>query len=299
MAVNADGRFRGEGSTPLEHAPDWLIVPDVITREAYERLGYPGERISVCGHPHYDHVRRKAQQFSSRDPAAFRREVLPLVPANKMVITFVCEPRCALNPALTARSPDYKLLGNSGSDFRGIIVLEELIDALELCSPRPALVVRLHPKNVQSDFAALAPKIDLFSSGGDPLEVVWASDLIVGMSSTLLLEAALLGKPVISIVPRDSDKSLLVSTAVGLTACLSSREQIRQVLSDFVAKQSLPETSMTHSEFFEPGALKRVQEFVSDLLNQSLIEFSDLFEDLNLSITMSEDYQRESSALRD
>jgi predicted glycosyltransferase len=43
---------------------------------------------------------------------------------------------------------------------------------------------------------------DLISEGGDPLELAYVSDIIVGMTTMLLFEASLLGKSVFSIIPR-------------------------------------------------------------------------------------------------
>ena len=54
-------------------------------------------------------------------------------------------------------------------------------------------------------------EFDYFSQKELPLEVVYASDLVVGMTSMLLYEAALMGKVCLSIMPRSIEKAWLPS----------------------------------------------------------------------------------------
>ena len=48
---NADRRFRGATDDPLAHVPDWLLVPDEATRDAYVALGFDPAQGRGCRAP--------------------------------------------------------------------------------------------------------------------------------------------------------------------------------------------------------------------------------------------------------
>jgi hypothetical protein len=238
--ANSDHRFRGRSCQPLAHAPDWLLVPDQATADAFAALGYPPGRAVVCGHPHYQAVRAVSARLASQDRSQVRRAVLPEAALPRQVVVFAAEISDGLNPAQYQRSPEYTLAGRGGSTARTAIVLEELLDALPLLRPRPYLVLRMHPKNHPDEFAAYAAEIDHVSRGGSPLELLHAADLVVGMTSMLLLEASLLDRLTLSIVPRPAERDWLPTTRSGLTPCATRREELRALLPQLLAVPSAP-----------------------------------------------------------
>jgi hypothetical protein len=226
-ATNAAYRFRGVGTNPLAHAPDWLLVPDDATRRAFEQLGHPSNRIAVCGHPQYDAVMALAESLERVGRAAVRRRVLPPEAANRRVVLFAAEVSTGLNPGQYRRSSEYTLKGVPESIGRTEVVLDEFIRAVVTLSQRPYLVLRLHPKNEVSEFQRYLKAFDHLSVGGSPLELAFASDAVVGMSTMLLMEAALMGVSTLSIIPRAVEADWLPSIAAGWTACAVTPGQIR------------------------------------------------------------------------
>jgi hypothetical protein len=99
-----------------------------------------------------------------------------------------------------------------------------------LHTPRPWVVLRLHPKSRAEDFAACLDNVDAVSSGGDPLPLLWAADVVLGMTSMLLLEAALLGKPHLSVLPRAEERAWLAPLSSGLTPVAVTRAQLAKQL---------------------------------------------------------------------
>mgnify|MGYP000172617298 CR=1 FL=1 len=245
MKVNADRRFRGRGVDPLKHVPDWLAVSDDSTADAYIAIGFPSNRLLVCGHPHYDEVRERRNQFQARNPALQRQAAFPMAPANRPIWLFLAEGIDLLNPSVSFRDSDYTLFGRGGSDFRSVIVLEEILDAAAQLNPRPWVALRLHPKNREEDFASLAPELGMISRKGDPLPLVWAADLVLGMTTMLLVETYLLGRPHLSILPRSSERNWLSTLEQGLTKTVCSRGDLLEILfSDLaclnISKDDLP-----------------------------------------------------------
>ena len=226
LEVNAGRRFRGAGEAPLAHAPDALAVPDAGTRDAFVALGFSAGHIHVCGHPHFDLVRQRRVAFLAEDRTEMRRTQFPGAPAGRPVWLFVAEGVDQLNPAASFRSDGYTLQGRRDTDFRAAIVLEEVLDAARDLSPRPWIVLRLHPKSRLEDFDVCRAEIDAVSTGGDPLPLVWAADLVIGMTSMLLFEAGLLGRPHVAVVPRVEERHWLPALAAVLTPSVSTREQL-------------------------------------------------------------------------
>lgn len=228
MAADANLRFSGRTDRPLHHAPSRLLVVDKPTESAFLGLGYPSDRVHVCGHPGYDRVRRRARESAGHDRSLLRMQLLGTDPFPRPLWTFAAE-HGGDDPRMR-RGPDYTLHGRKGSNRRVDIVLEEVLDARAAISPRPYIALRLHPKNSSDEFASYFPEIDFVSQGGDPFDLIWASDLVLGLSSVLLMEAALAGRPTLSVVPRDWERIWSPSVSEGVTQCISTRAGLRKAL---------------------------------------------------------------------
>lgn len=264
---NAAFRFRGRGDKPLGHAPDWLLVPDAWTKKSYVDLGYPAGRIEVCGHPQYDRVKAAAEEFAARDRSRLRETTFPGATAESLVVVFIAEISGGLNPQQYRKSDDYTLRGWGVSSGRTEIVFEELLGALREIRPKPYLVLRLHPKNTPEEFAAYQRDIDLVSRDGSPLELIWAADLAVGMTSMLLLEAAILGRPTLSIIPREIEKSWLPTIAAGITPCATTRDNLRKVLPDLLARTSPKRFRLGNMFIF--GSIPKIADVIESVIEKT------------------------------
>lgn len=236
--MNAVYRFRGYTDDAMAYAPNWLIVPDEWTKQEFVGLGFQEERAVVCGHPQYDFVRDKANELERKDKNALRSRFFLEAPEGKLVAIFAAEISAGLNPDQFLLSKEYTLFGRGGSEKRTDIVLEEFLEAMTLLPERPYLVLRLHPKNEPGEFAGYMEEFDQISREQPVLDMIFASDCVIGMTSMLLLEAAILGRPTFSIVPKKEERDWLPSIRAGLTACASTRDEIRILLKDFLESVS-------------------------------------------------------------
>ena len=73
----------------------------------------------------------------------------------------------------------------------------------------------------------------MVSRYGDPLELMYVSDLVVGMSSQLLFEAYLMRLNILSILPRLVERSWLPITRDGVIPCATRKFEIHKMLSKF------------------------------------------------------------------
>jgi len=230
--ANAEERFQGRTSDPLAHVPDALLVPDRTTEAAYLRLGMSPARVVRCGHTQLHAIALLRAQWGDTERRAHRHRWFGEVAAGRPILVFVSELSTGLVDGLYQRSPDYRLQGTSGADGRTDIVAEEFLLAARALPSNPHLVLRLHPKQRREDERRLIELFDQVSQDEPALEICHAADLVVGMTSILLAEAATLGRPVLSIVPRPAERAWLGDLAEDL-ACVWERADIAGQLANW------------------------------------------------------------------
>ena len=254
MVCNAHNRFCGEGDDPLGYIPDNLIVPDQATKDAYIQIGFPAKKISLLGHPAYD----RAYQFRQNNSVKVKQNQ-----DGKKRILFLAEGWDLFDEKLSCRSKDYTLEGRGGDNWRTAIVLEELLDALiALPELNAEVVVRPHPKMSASDFDRFASEITI-EEGGDPLEAVSKADAVIGMTSMLLIEAAIVGRPVLSILPQPIEKDWLGPIKSGMISCVITETELKTALPKLLAGNVPSEFQKDwESEFSEDSFAQYICEFL-------------------------------------
>lgn len=240
-ATNLDHRFRGPTPDPLAFLPDLLLVVDETAREGYRQLGVPAARIEVRGHPWFDVIRRRAANAQKATGAA------------QPVLLFLAEMTGGVRGH--AWGPDYTLHGRGDPSGRGRceVVLESVLDACRKIEPAPEIVLRLHPKNDPSAFAPYAAEIARISAGGDPFGEIMAADLVVGMTSTLLIEAAVAGRPVLSVLPREAEAAWLPAIGAGVIPAVWTEEALEAALRADLSGKRTPDPATTN-RVYPPGA---------------------------------------------
>lgn len=264
--MHAEYRFCGRTADALAYAPDWLLLPDEWTKEAFVALGFPANRTAVCGHPHYDYVLEKGRQLAREGRAAVRRRVLPRAADGRTVVVFVADGSARTERVSKAAVCQYSLDRRRTSARRTELVLEEFVDAI-CCAPlRPYLVLRPHPKDHPDDYADCLDAFDCLDSESSPLELVYSADLVVGATSALLAEAALLGRPTLSILPRAEEKEWLPSIRTGVTPYVTTRDELRTALKDLLQQESSPKSRSAHHRVVVTGSVARTVSFLEGLL---------------------------------
>jgi hypothetical protein len=264
--ANAQHRFRGRTNAPLAHAPDILLVSDTAARDAFIGLGMAADSVLCVGHPHMDRVRDRKAQLDREGRAAVRTRLFPDLAAQTRLCLFAAETSDGLDPAEFQRSDAYTLTGRGESNGRTEICLEEVIDALGILKEPSTLVLRLHPKNTPEQFAPYRDDVAALSRGGDPLEAVYTADLVIGMTSVLLFEAAVMGRPTLAVTPRASERMWLSSIGLGLTPQVCTRTDLRDTLQAALAGDGGPALDKTVDidALVPPGAAARMAGAIAD-----------------------------------
>jgi len=128
---------------------------------------------------------------------------------DKVVILFVSKgsERCR-RLALSPWRDRYTLKGDERGEGRTEVALAECLIAVEGIVRRPHVGLRPRPKDVYGDFGPYLAQIDSLATDGDPLELAYGADLVVGATTSLLAEAALPGTPVLSILSCQEEAAL-------------------------------------------------------------------------------------------
>jgi hypothetical protein len=148
-----------------------------------------------------------------------------------------------------------------------------------LCKERPlerlALVIKLHPENVFEEFLWIKedhPDIEVHFVAWElsPREVIAISDLVVGMTSVMLLESMLAGKPTISVQLNVDRDSMFVATLVGAVPLLRTAEEARDLLKSLWSSQEARRAYVTRQATWSqpPNATHRC----IDAMRRAIIE---------------------------
>jgi hypothetical protein len=174
--------------TPFDRLPDRICVMDEVARDSLLARGCPPERVIVTGHPHLDSI----EPVSRNERDGIRRELG--IELDRPVVLFASEPK----------SRTGKRDGEPGEREALATLGETLIEA----APGALLLVKPHPAEGNVPLPA-RPEARLV---GDltPRNAVAVSDVVAGMTSIILLEAALAGIPAVSMTPPEIDEFLSI-----------------------------------------------------------------------------------------
>jgi hypothetical protein len=161
-------------SRPFDAMPDIIAVMDDYARDRLVAVGADAARIVVSGQPALDRF------VTTPFP--------PRAPSGERVVLFASEP-----------------LEEDVGGARGYVesdALAILLDALGDIPARP--VIRPHPRESPDRLQRVLERHERaarIEAGGSAMDAIANADVVVGMTSVLLLEAALAGRHVLSIQP--------------------------------------------------------------------------------------------------
>ena len=233
---------------PFDRLPDVLAVMDECAAREYERLGLPADRIAVTGHPHLSSLAPVAPAERSQA----RRELG--IDAARPVVVFASELLSA-HYGTGPERPSY--LGYTEHDAAGA-----LADALAAVGPDALLLVKLHPLEPGEAFLELTerdgPPQTRVLRAYAPRKTIALADLVTGMTSTFLLEAALMGVPALSIRPGELRREHFIAIHAQSIPSVVQRNGVARAVAGALAGPREP-----HVARFEPGATERVIRLVA------------------------------------
>lgn len=217
-------RFSGPGAQErLTYLPDYINCINVTGRDEMIAAGFPPERLLTWGHPYLSSLRNLA---SSINVEAVRRRL-----------------RCGdARLALFVSEPIREHYGASrGYDQYG--ALELFLKMLQQRAGELRPAIKLHPKDDVAHFEGILERyrhLDVLLMPPDinAQEAIMASDYVFGMTSIMLIEGYVLGKPVISLQPGLIGEDPFILSRLGLVKCITTTDDISFVEEGLVPAQT-------------------------------------------------------------
>jgi UDP-N-acetylglucosamine 2-epimerase len=195
------------------YLPTKICVIDKNAGKMAIEEGLPRDRILITGNPHFEMLLKKYSRIEANPRCAAKRRKIHS--HNKFHLVFVSEPFEDVYGKKRARS----ILGYSefGILTALITAIQKVIEKSEF---NVSMFIKTHPRENPDKFDRFIKtfqgrNICLESAReADPVELVYYSDLVCGMQSMLLIEAAIVGKTVYSIQinARNPDQFILHKT---------------------------------------------------------------------------------------
>lgn len=207
--MNVQERWRGGSDNPLHFAPDWLLVPDDWTANAFLKLGFRMKQMAVVGHPHYDYVREVDKRLVRQNREELQGHLWPQKTARQRVLTFVTEGSQRARAREDQPRPLYQWGKQPARGGRVEVALAAFLAGVECLAMRPYLALCVHPKDRVGDYGPAERAFDFVRKREPMLELLYASDVVVGLTSMALAETVLLSRPVISILPWPEERAWL------------------------------------------------------------------------------------------
>ncbi|MCF8176910.1 MAG: hypothetical protein K9J74_00220 [Sulfuritalea sp.] len=247
-------RFSSPGTSDLAFLPDMCCVMDEIARRGMVEEGFPSARLAITGQPAFDALAGSMQ--AEVDAALALKRDLGM-DNGRPTLVFVAE-------SLRNHWRD-----EYGYDER--TSLNDLLDIIEELPELPNLIVKKHPQNVDEDFDLGAIQrvsdrvvVRIVGTEHPAKRVILASDIVVGMSSVLLVESILLGKVTVSIEIGAKVFNKCFPVDIGVIPSIVEKEAARKAICRLISSREFRTEWMARQSKLGhlPGATQRVSELV-------------------------------------
>jgi hypothetical protein len=248
----------------LLYVPDRIAIMDEQARSEMVAEGLDPERLVVTGQPAFDELASFRQSATPQQRKALRQMLG--VAADEHMVLFASEPistMCGTEPS----QPLYP-------GYTEQTVLRVLVAALErIARQRPekiVLIVRPHPLDRPESLHCVAsgPLRLALDGRGKGREVVLAADLVVGMTTMLLVEACLLGCVVLSLQPGLRLADALPTNRWGVSHGIYHEKDVEPALLSLLFDEQVRAEAIarTAKVRIEPGAAKRIVRLLDSLI---------------------------------
>lgn len=186
--------------------PDVIVVPDPVAALEAVADGVPADRVRPLGNPHYEHLLQRYRVVDERARAAFRERVG--VRRHRTLVVFASQPIKALYG------------GALGYDEASVLqaLCRAVVEVGHWLGHPIEIVVRAHPReDWRLEGVDTGGALVRLANTEEAMDWAMSADLVVGMTSAVLVQAALLGARVVSVQPNLIGPDCLPSNRLGLT----------------------------------------------------------------------------------
>lgn len=220
-ALRFSGRTKKER---LAYLPDYIFAMDELAKSEMIKDGIPQDRIVITGQPALDRFIREYKMMYAK-AHKIRRGLK--IPPGFIVVTFVAE---------SLKKDFGKSLGYD--EQTTLRFLEKTLSDIAAVNKdlKMCLLIRLHPENKVEEFRWILSRLPtiekrIIQKELKPFEVIAVSDIVVGMTSIILIEAILVGKITVSLQINSIPDSQSVLTRTGVIPFIKDTRSGKNILS--------------------------------------------------------------------
>lgn len=252
---NLEPRFR-------HSKPDYVGAIDKKQMEELEAIGFAKSQIIWSGHPYLSMLmKNKAQLQQNADIAENDSDAFKVLYVSESI------------------TKDVKSGSNAAYGFNEFEVFDLILEAATILAKknqRISIMIKLHPYEDPTEFERkianipLLPGVEIHigSSTSDPLDLVLWSDMVIGISSMLLIEASVLGKPILSLQPNLIREDTFILTSREYIPRLNTKKTILDALSKNFSSQTERDHLVKSAQRFLDTFSKTSTSVIEDWIKQ-------------------------------
>ena len=228
------------------YLPNFILLMDELAKREAVRDGLPENRLIIVGQPYFETVKKKVASISEDDKRNYRRACN--VASDALLFIFASEP-------LSQEQGESGRYGYTEiSSFR--FLAEGIVSKCRKFNRRATIIIRPHPREQQGNLDNVLSSLPsdviamLFDDQSDVHLAMFASDVVCGMSSMFLIEAAIIGKPVLSLLPGLCTENPFVLDRLEVVRSITDRETLERKL-DQIFDKNRDETCSRFSNFID------------------------------------------------
>ncbi len=214
--------------------PTKIFVMDKFAKEEIIKEGFDKNKIIITGQPFFEILLKKKNQKFRLNKL---RSSLNLS-SKDFLITYASEPI----------SQDYP---KSYWGYTEQSILREIYETIKKITPlstkKISLVIKLHPRETLNNYKKIINYLKknsiniIVDKDHRPLDLILASNLICGMSSMFLIEAVILGKPIISVQIGLKGKNPFVLDRKRIVKSILTPKALYKELKTAIVENKLPQ----------------------------------------------------------
>jgi len=246
-------RFEDENGELGLYLPDLICVQDETSYTLAKEEGLPVETLRITGNPALAALALRARAFAENPPEI--PKVLQ-VSDSRPSLLFLSQP---LKKAYGVQ------MGDSGTQgafigYQEDIVRDDLAELLSAVQKEVLVVEKPHPSEKPKPPPLCAQNVQwCVHAEKDPIwPLLWHADIIVGMSTKALMEAAILGRHPISYQPNAVNPCICTAVRLNLAELHMTKESIAKKLPILLEVHERKAASLPTFPFANPDAACKV-----------------------------------------
>ena len=233
----------------LKYLPDYILAVDEIMKKEMVAVGFPPNKIFITGNPFFDSFSQKSRHKTDKNLIAFFSQPFSEIYKNN--------------------SKDYK----ECAKFDEVKVFYNIVKAVEKIDLNKKIVINFHPRTKKfSKFDKIIKNSKLEIKEEKELSnknLIKKAEIIAGINSVVLFEAAMKGKKVLSYQPGLKGEDLLISNRLGLSAPVYEKKYLYQAFKKMFLQKPPKSNPRLIKKYAENKSTQKVIDFVAGILRNN------------------------------